>query len=375
MATSSSSKVSRPGHWIVSEFGGPSVLKWEQFSSLPVPTPSTARVRILICGISGADNNMRAGGYTRNPLAARPGFTPGFEIVGVIEEFGRGTEDRHGFEVGDVVASLCVVGGYGTHTIVPLDEMLKLRKDDDLVAAAALPLNYMTAYGMLKKSAFPVDEKTESVLVGSVAGGVGTAVVQLIRLLYPNVTTIIGTASPGKFAFLESLGVRPVDRNIPPEQLPGAVKAVNGGRGVDIAYEMIGSPTSMDAFLSATKEGTGRMIAIGFLGNIKSDGTGLEAKVFDPLKYCADRPDRTSFFSVTNHYWKGQRAVFKNDFENELLRLVRSNSLAPIVSKLWRLEDAVAINEMLTTGAGIMGKHEMVVDEGVWEQYSATRSE
>jgi len=190
MTSSSSSKVLRPGHWIVSEFGGPSVLKWEQFPSLPVPTPSTARVRILICGISGADNIMRAGGYTRNALAARPGFTPGYEIVGVIEEFGEGTEDRHGFQVGDIVASLCIVGGYGTHTIVPLEDMLKLRRDDDLVGAAALPLNYMTAYGMLKKSAFPINEETESVLIGSVAGGVGTAVVQLIRLLHPSVRVI-----------------------------------------------------------------------------------------------------------------------------------------------------------------------------------------
>ncbi|KIX94493.1 uncharacterized protein Z520_09879 [Fonsecaea multimorphosa CBS 102226] len=374
MTPSSNSKVPRPGHWAVSEFGGPSVLKWEQFPSLPVPTPSTARVRILICGISGADNIMRAGGYTRNPLAARPGFTPGYEIVGVIEEFGEGTEDRQGFQVGDVIASICIVGGYGTHTIVPLDDMLKLRRDDDLVAAAALPLNYMTAYGMLKKSAFPINEKTESVLIGSVAGGVGTAVVQLIRLLHPTVT-IIGTASPEKFAYLESLGVRPVDRNTPPEQLPAAVRAVNGGRGVDIAYEMVGSPISMDAFLSSTKERDGKMIAIGFMANVKSDGSGLEATIFDPLKYCADRSDRASFFSVTNHYWKAQREVFKNDFENELLRPVRSKSLVPVVSKLWRLEDAVEINELLATGRGVMGKHEMVVDEGVWDEYTANRAE
>ncbi|OAP60875.1 hypothetical protein AYL99_05877 [Fonsecaea erecta] len=374
MTSSGNSKVSRPGHWIVSEFGGPSVLKWEQFSSLPVPTPSTALVRILICGISGADNNMRAGGYTRNPLAARPGFTPGYEIVGVIEEFGEGTEDRRGFEVGDVIASLCIVGGYGTHTVVSLDDMLKLRKDDDLVAAAALPLNYMTAYGMLKKSAFPINEKSQSVLIGSVAGGVGTAVVQLIQLLYPGVT-IIGTASPEKFAYLESLGVKPLDRNTPPEQLPEAVKAVNGGQGVDIAYEMAGSLASMDAFLSATKEKDGKMIAIGFLANVKADGSGLAATIFDPLAYCADRPDRTSFFSVTNHYWKGQRAIFKNDFEHELLRLVRSKSLVPVVSKLWRLEDAVEINELLATGRGIMGKHEMVVDEDLWNKYTASRSE
>ena len=218
----------KPGHWVVSAFGGPSVLKWEEFPSLPVPTPSTVRVRILICGISGADNIMRAGGYNRNPLTAHPGFTPGYEIVGVIEEFGENTNDHQGFEVGDIVASMCVVGGYATHATVPLDEMLKLKKDDDLVSIAALPLNYMTAYGMLKKSAFPVNEETKSVLIGSVAGGVGTALAQLLKILDPDVT-IVGTCSPEKFEFVESLGVKPVDRNVPPEKLLEAVKALAGG--------------------------------------------------------------------------------------------------------------------------------------------------
>ena len=368
MASPTKVELPRPGHWIVSKFGGPSVLKWEQFTSLPTPLPDTARVRILISGIGGADNNMRAGGYTRNPLAAKPGFTPGYEIVGVIEAFGDETKDRQGFEIGDIVASLCVVGGYGTHTIVPLDEMLKLKKDDDLVSVTALILNYMTAYGMLKKSAFPMNEETESVLIGSVAGGVGTALAQLVKTFYPNVK-MFGTCSSEKFEFVESMGVTPVDRNLPPETLSEVVRGLTGGRGVDIAYEMAGSHTALDAFLATTNEG-GKLIAIGFLANVKSDGSGINSAAFDPLKWCADRSGKASFFSVTNHYWKGQRPVFKKDFEDVLLSLVRSKRLLPIVTRLWRLEDAVEINEMLATGRGLTGKHEMVIDQTVWERYA-----
>ena len=372
MASSSNKeKLSRPGRWVVSKFGGPDVLRWERFSALPVPTRDTARIRILISGIGGADNNMRAGGYTRNPLAAAPGFTPGYEIVGVIEAFGDGTQDRRGFAIGDVVASLCVVGGYGTHTIVLVDEMLKLRKDDDLVSVGALTLNYMTAYGMLTKSAFPVMEATEWVLIGSVAGGVGTALAQLIKVLYPQVK-MIGTCSTEKFEFVESLGVAPVDRRMPPRKLSAAIKQLTGGQGVDIAYEMAGSSANLEAFIGSTNE-TGKLIAIGFLANVKADGSGIASETFDPLKWCSDRSEKASFFSVTNHYWKGQRAVFKKDFEDVLLSLVRSKRLAPLVTKLWRLEDAVEINEMLATGKGLVGKHEMVVDDPVWKEYSESR--
>lgn len=336
------------------------MLKWEEFASLPVPKAGTARVRVLICGISGADNIMRAGGYVRNPLTAQPGFTPGYELVGVVEEFGEGSDDRRGLEVGDIVASMCVVGGYATHAIVPLDEMLKLKKDDDLISVAALPLNYMTAYGMLEKSVFPITMETKSVLIGSVAGGVGTALAQLVKILHPKVT-IIGTCSPAKFTFVESLGVRPIDRNSSSEELSKTVRELTGGQGVDIAYEMVGSPANMEAFLSATQE-SGKIIAIGFMANIKSDGSGMESELFDPLQWCADRSDRASFFSVTNHYWRAQRDAFRHDFEHVLLKLVRTKSLLPVVSKLWKFEDAVEINEVLATGQGLMGKHEMVID-------------
>lgn len=353
----------------MTEFGGPSVLKWEEFTELPRPGPSTARVRVLIDGITGADNIIRAGGYTRWPATKQPGFTLGFEIVGVIEELGDDSNTE--FKVGDTIASLTITGGYATHAIVPLDEMLKLQPADDLVSAAALPLNYMTALGMMSKSAFPVTESTRSVLIGSVAGGVGTALAQLLKIYHPHVP-ILGTCSPEKFDFVQSLGVIPIDRHLPLIELPAAVKALNGGRGVDIAYEATGDNANLEAFLSATtdsEEEHGKLIAIGFLANVKADGSGVQATLFDPIQWCTERPERTSFFSVMNHYWRAQPAQFKIDFEEQLMRLVRSKKLVPAVTKFWRVEDAVEINEILATGKGLTGKHEMIVDRGVWEEY------
>lgn len=361
---------SSAGRWVVTSFGGPSVLKWQELPLLPNPGPDAARVRILICGVSGADNIMRAGGYTRVPQTQKPGFTPGYEILGVVEELGEGSSGKgKEFQVGDIVASITVVGGYATHAVVPLDDLLKLQEDDDFVKVAALPLNYMTAHGMMKHSAFPLDQDVACVLIGSVAGGVGTALAQLIRVLYPDVT-IFGTCSPEKFAFARSLGVRPVDRSLPTSELITTVKAWTGGKGVDRAYEMVGSPNNMNAFLSCTVKGTGRMLAIGFMANIKVDGSGLEAMQFDPVQWCIDNSDHAAFFSVTNMYWRGQRAEFKHDFEEVMLKLVRTNHLVPRVTKCWRLDQVVELNEMLATGRGVVGKHEIIVDRGGYDEYA-----
>ncbi|KIX04673.1 uncharacterized protein Z518_05543 [Rhinocladiella mackenziei CBS 650.93] len=135
----------KPGYWIMTEFSGLPVLNWGGiFFSPKHPGLSTARARILVCGvcgISGVDNTMRAGGYTRVPRTPHPGFAPEYEIVGIVDEFGDQNRNN-GFKTGDV-------SGSAIYAIVPLDRMFKLRPADNLVKAFALPLNYTTAFGML----------------------------------------------------------------------------------------------------------------------------------------------------------------------------------------------------------------------------------
>jgi NADPH:quinone reductase-like Zn-dependent oxidoreductase len=291
--------------------------------------------------------------------------------VGVIESLGElsGSEWARKFSVGDLVATICVTGAYATHIVVPLEDCLPLRKDDDLINVVALPLNYMTALGMLKLSAFPVTEETESLLIGSVAGGVGTAVAQLARMLFPKLK-IFGTCSEGKFDYVRGMEAVPIDRNETAEQIAGKVRELNAERGVDVAYEATGSEANMRAFLSATKHDSGKLIAIGMMANVTSDGNGTAEEIFDPISFATANSDRMSFFSVTNHYWRGQREKFREDFENVLLLAVREGRLRPAIGSLWQLKDAVEINEMLATGRGITGKLEMIVDEALWSRHA-----
>ncbi|MCJ1399940.1 hypothetical protein MMC11_003143 [Xylographa trunciseda] len=228
----------------------------------------------------------------------------------------------------------------------------------------------MTAHGLLVRSAFPLSATTSTLLIGSVAGGVGTAIAQVARLLFPHIR-LLGTCSPAKFAFARSLGVEPLDRALPAAEIVAAVRALTGGAGVDIAYEATGAEANLSAWLAATKDEVGKVLAIGFLANVRADGAGMLATgaAFDPVGYAAERADRMSFFSVTGDYWRGQRSVFREDFERVLMGAVREGRLRPVVGKLWRLEDAVRVNERLASGEGVVGKMEMLVDEELWREF------
>ncbi|MCJ1399941.1 hypothetical protein MMC11_003144 [Xylographa trunciseda] len=147
MPLNTSPTPSQPGHWVIPHFGPPSVLQWHPLPTLPPIPPASALIRILIAGISGADNIMRAGGYVRDPRTRSPGFTPGYDLVGVIEALGEPSatttapQSQPTFHAGDLVASMSVIGAYATHTTLLLDELLPVRPSDDLIKVAALPLN------------------------------------------------------------------------------------------------------------------------------------------------------------------------------------------------------------------------------------------
>ena len=102
----------------------------------------------MVAGIAGADNLQRVGGHL-NEHCRMPGFTPGFDFVGEIVAIGSSVNS---FAAGDRVASMCVTGAYATHIVLPISVIIKIDTKDDVVKVCALPLNYMTAWGMLKHS-------------------------------------------------------------------------------------------------------------------------------------------------------------------------------------------------------------------------------
>ena len=100
---------------VVDHCGGPEVLKVVE-EDAPRPGPGEVRVRVLAAGVSFTDAQIRAGTYIGGP---KPPFTPGYELVGVVEQLGPACEslgegDRVGALMLGLAASLVCYGFVGS---------------------------------------------------------------------------------------------------------------------------------------------------------------------------------------------------------------------------------------------------------------------
>src|SRR5215208_4905655 len=150
---------------VVDHFGGPEVLRVEE-GEVPRPRPGEVRVRVLAAGVSYTDAMLRAGTYLGVP---KPPFTPGYELVGVVEELGPGCSR---VQVGNCVGALTVWGADAELVCVPEENAVEMPGDLDAAEVLSLLFIYMTAYQLLHRTAKA--ESGEMVLVHGAAGRVGT---------------------------------------------------------------------------------------------------------------------------------------------------------------------------------------------------------
>src|SRR6202790_103492 len=133
-------------HLSISRFGGPEVLQMKEEPTIPDPSSGRIRVKVLAAGTGFTDTMIRRGRYPdfKGPLP----FTPGYEIVGVIEKTGAGVVAPR---EGELVADLCVVGGYAQYAIRPANWLVRVPEGVDPAEAVCIPLAYLTAFQMLTR--------------------------------------------------------------------------------------------------------------------------------------------------------------------------------------------------------------------------------
>ena len=130
------------------------------------------------------------------------------------------------------------------------------------MAGASLPINYGTCYYALKRRANI--QKNESLLVLGASGGIGTATIQLAKIM--GVKTICAVGSDEKAEYVKSLGADEIIRYDQVE-LKETVKELTDGKGVDVVMDPVGGDVTEQA-LRATAW-NGRLLVIGFTdGNI-----------------------------------------------------------------------------------------------------------
>ena len=214
---------------IVRHYGGPDALQVLE-EECPEPKQCEARVRVLTAGVSLPDLMMREGVHPETPSLP---FTPGWDLVGVVDRLGDGTS---ALEPGQMVAALPISGAYAEFVCLPESEFVPVPAGLDPAEAVSLVLNYVTAYQMMHRSAKV--RRGQRVLIHGAAGGVGSALLQLGRL---SGLEMYGTCSSRGASAVSDLGGIPIDY----QQLD-FVKEVQRltGEGVDAVFESIGGMIS-----------------------------------------------------------------------------------------------------------------------------------
>jgi len=153
---------------VVREYGGPEVLKFEEYPD-PVPGPGEVLVRVAATSVNPIDYKRRAG-LTKDfyPLKF-PGLI-GVDIAGTVVKIGSGAE---GFSVGDQVFAIAD-NTYAELCVVKAAALAKVPNGLDLIQAAALPLVTTTGNQLLSATGIKAGQ---TVLVVGAAGNVGRSAV------------------------------------------------------------------------------------------------------------------------------------------------------------------------------------------------------
>jgi NADPH:quinone reductase-like Zn-dependent oxidoreductase len=312
---------------MLTKAGGPEVL---QIVELPVeaPGPGQLRVRVRAAGVGSTDLVILAGKYR---FAPKMPFVPGYEIAGEVDAIGAGIT---GFEVGDRVAALTVYGGFGELIVRGAEHFLPIPDAVSDRDAAAVILNYVTAWQMIHRVAKV--ESGQKALVTGASGGVGTAALQLLRLA--GVKTY-GAASAAKHDTVRSLGATPIDyRAGSIDRLTRALEP----NGVDYVFDAIGD---IGPCIGALRRG-GTLVGFGFIGATTKLAQGaMFANLFVGARL---RGRKSTFYGITLLYQKDKQPL-REDLP-KIFSLLAEKTVDPLVDRTFPLLDARKALEFLAAG-------------------------
>ena len=209
--------------------GGPGQMVLED-GPAPVPGPADVVIDVVAAGVNFIDVYFRSGQYK-----AEVPLTLGSEAAGTVSAVGADVRD---LKSGDRVAYAMVRGAYAEQVVVPAAMVVRVPDAVPLETAAAAMLQGMTAH-YLTRSTFPL-EAGQTCLVHAAAGGAGGLIVQMARRL--GVRTIGTVSTDAKAQEARALGCDEVIKYTE-QDFEVEVKALTGGRGVDVVYDSVGRTT------------------------------------------------------------------------------------------------------------------------------------
>ncbi|MCH5373059.1 MAG: SDR family NAD(P)-dependent oxidoreductase, partial [Planctomycetes bacterium] len=290
---------------------------------LPRRTPAIGQVEIavLAAGLNFRDV-LRALGMlqeyeTKIGIQSERDVTFGFECAGKVVAVGPDVDE---FRVGDDVVAL-YPGSMASHITVDTKYVVRKPQAISFEAAATIPLAYLTAhYGLNRLAGLQSDDR---VLIHAAAGGVGQAAVALAKKAGAE---IFATASPGKWDFLRSLGVRHV-MNSRTLEFADQIRSATEGHGVDVVLNSLNGdfiPKSVEVLAPG-----GRFVEIG------------KIDIWTAEQMAATHPDAAYFpFDLGEEEQKHPGLV--RSMLDELFACFESGELAPLPHQVFEVDDVVS---------------------------------
>ena len=302
---------------VITRHGGPEVLELRE---MPEPAPGAAKilVRVEAGGLNFADTMAMQGGY--------PG-TPDPPLIAGREFCGSRTDN------GQRVMGYMQWGAFAQHAAASPNLLWPAPQSWSAEQAAAFPVNYFTAYLAYWKAGLLSPDKNTRVLIHAVAGGVGTAAVQIGKLLG---LEMYGTSSSDeKLARVSALGLQH-GINYKRTDYEQAIKDLTRGEGVDAVFEMLGGEHTNKS--ARCLRDFGRVIVYG-------SATGQPSVLDTRLLYAKG----SSVHGLWLTYLSANRELMSASWK-QLSAWIAQGHLHPVIDNVFSMEKAVDAYRLLTQG-------------------------
>jgi len=321
----------------VREFGGPDGLEVVD-AALPMAGRGEVRVRVLASGLEYTDVLIRRHLYPQTMYRRVP-FVMGYDVVGEIDQLGDGVS---GFQPGDRVADMTVIGSNAAYRTLRADRLTRVPSGVDPAEAATLILSWTTAYQLLHRAARV--QRGQRALVQGAAGAVGQALLVLGRLAG---LQLWGTARGAHAPLIRELGATPIDY-----QREDFTRVLLGG--FDVVFDGIAQDGYRRSF-AALKRG-GLLCAYGYSAGVQAQRRMLTMLMWIARLYLwrwLPGGKRARFYSI-NVTRARHPAWFREDLQR-LFELLATGAVRPRVAERISFDEVADAHRRLEAG-GLQGK-------------------
>jgi NADPH2:quinone reductase len=302
---------------VITRFGGPEVLELQQVPDAH-PAPEQLLVKVEAGGLNFADLLTARGGYAGTP---KPPLTAGREFAGREDSTGRR------------VMGYTQWAAFAERTVVHRNLVWPIPENWTAEQAAAFPVNFFTAYFAYWKAGLLEKASGARVLIHAVAGGVGTAAVQIGTIL--GIEMYGTSSSDDKLARVRELGLQH-GINYKQRDYAEAIKDLTRGEGVDAVFEMLGGEHVAKSVRCLRD--FGRVIVYG-------SATGEIPQLDTRLLYAKG----ASVHGLWLSYLSANRPLMESAWK-QLSEWLAAGKLHPVIGKVFPLDEARAAYTLMQEG-------------------------